>query len=630
MGINLAYTDKTPPIWVGSTLGWTRFLEWAGALPTEEYPDLVEFAANGRNNGAIYVSDQIEHALDAVPPTYQGVVDICRILIDDALMGFEDETVFIAADESADVSEIYGDDPSLPPPDEVGESDDENYDPNAKADDDDFEVKDDDVKKKATDSASSQHAASVRMLEEAAALCGLTAEFEAGSLTFEQRRKIILAVAEMAEKRLRKEAERLLGEIESDGKTKALNDFPDDGPLPSHSVRTRAVLDKIQGFFRRAKKLLRTAYLAGTLALAGTTDPLAGTMAKAHQVQTDKQFEYFTKFQTEVENGTQPIDGTFVARAEMYGASTWGVAQNTILDTAPSYGMQLGRRVHGPSDVPCVDCRAAVASGWIPIDEIPPIGQSVCRSRCHCHIEYEDSLGDEYQVFPPKPLPGPKKPKPAPPAAVTLPRPSQAAIELSKQDPAAKIEKAAKKLLGKPVTVRDIAGIVGAPADTTVRIFTNPDGSLWVNAESSGVEMRRFLRVDLDGNPYIKNEFFSIKSVTDQNKGMGLAIFADQVENAAALGITEIRTEAARGPTFNGYYTWARFGYDGAIPGGLAPLPDALKSAKRISEVMGSQEGRDWWRANGVTFNGEFDLTEGSYSRRTLDAYRAERAKGKT
>jgi hypothetical protein len=45
--------------------------------------------------------------------------------------------------------------------------------------------------------------------------------------------------------------------------------------------------------------------------------------------------------------------------------------------------------------------------------------------------------------------------------------------------------------------------------------------------------------------------------------------------------------------------------------------------ARRVSEVMATKEGRDWWRKYGGDFHGDFDLAEGSPHRRVLHEYLA-------
>jgi hypothetical protein len=104
-------------------------------------------------------------------------------------------------------------------------------------------------------------------------------------------------------------------------------------------------------------------------------------------------------------------------------------------------------------------------------------------------------------------------------------------------------------------------------------------------------------------------------------------VFGRQVQFAAEAGVVKIETHAARGQRMNGYYTWARFGYDATLPhyGVRDALPPSLAGAERLSDLMATAEGRAWWKEKGDTIHAEFDLAEGSLSRRVLDAYLAAR-----
>jgi hypothetical protein len=108
-------------------------------------------------------------------------------------------------------------------------------------------------------------------------------------------------------------------------------------------------------------------------------------------------------------------------------------------------------------------------------------------------------------------------------------------------------------------------------------------------------------------------------------KGTGTRALARQVEAAQRLGIRRITTEAAgnKNDVKNGYYTWPRLGYDGPIPDGIK-VPPAFGKPALVSELMATQEGRDWWKAHGHTFGASFDTTPGSRSMRVLEAYRKE------
>lgn len=127
-------------------------------------------------------------------------------------------------------------------------------------------------------------------------------------------------------------------------------------------------------------------------------------------------------------------------------------------------------------------------------------------------------------------------------------------------------------------------------------------------------------------NKIIHNDLFVIKS----KKYDGSDVFTAQVEKARKQGYTKIVTEAAgksmnSGTKFNGYYTWLRLGYK----------PNAKTDAKfterfnrqtgsnikSITELMHSESGRAWWKKNGNTFKGEFDLNPNSESSKVLNNY---------
>lgn len=215
----------------------------------------------------------------------------------------------------------------------------------------------------------------------------------------------------------------------------------------------------------------------------------------------------------------------------------------------------------------------------------------------------------------------------------------------------------------------DMATLVGAPDNATIKYSRGPyewddegDGkappSVVMQGSGPGIKMmtREVTRDPSSGKLVMINH-----ELTTTQPGLGRSILKNQVLAARKAGITEIRTPAAGGPGegMNGYYTWARYGYDASIESMRKAMPsrekiekmqfqdteigkkakakllakhntlDTLESkykAKSILDVMATQEGRDFWKANGFGFEGTFDLSEGSRSNKVLDAYLA--AKG--
>ena len=116
-------------------------------------------------------------------------------------------------------------------------------------------------------------------------------------------------------------------------------------------------------------------------------------------------------------------------------------------------------------------------------------------------------------------------------------------------------------------------------------------------------------------------------------RGAGIKAFVAQIQTYRRAGYNTVRTVAARiDGSYNGYYTWARFGFDGDLTSRF--WQNKLRRAglgqiTKVSELMENEAGRAWWRENGDTIEMEFDTRDGSYSMNVLELYLAERqAKG--
>lgn len=175
-----------------------------------------------------------------------------------------------------------------------------------------------------------------------------------------------------------------------------------------------------------------------------------------------------------------------------------------------------------------------------------------------------------------------------------------------------------KDLFGEKATLQDLASVIGAPDGAEVWASAS-HGKLVVTMEGGGVgEAYRTIQRTKGGVVIHNNLFFAEAS----GGGVGIRVFGKQVAQAARLGVSRIETNAARGPDMNGYYTWARFGYDAPLPSHYRPdLPPGLKGSKRVSDLMQTEAGQKWWKTHGDTIDMTFDLKAGSTSRKTLDKY---------
>jgi len=112
-----------------------------------------------------------------------------------------------------------------------------------------------------------------------------------------------------------------------------------------------------------------------------------------------------------------------------------------------------------------------------------------------------------------------------------------------------------------------------------------------------------------------------------QGNGIGTQMLVTEADQASALGVTAIKVEAEAGEGYNGYYTWARLGYNAPVSSLATYMPDWATSEKTLSDVMAlpatadHPSGASWWKDNGVTWQGTFDLTPGSRSLQILHSY---------
>lgn len=102
---------------------------------------------------------------------------------------------------------------------------------------------------------------------------------------------------------------------------------------------------------------------------------------------TKQQYKYLNNFTLQILDGTQPLDGRFIVRAGMYADASRGTAEDMLRRQAAINGYTEERRVLGVADH-CQDCVDAANQGWRPIGTLPRIGDSVCRTNCHCTFEY--------------------------------------------------------------------------------------------------------------------------------------------------------------------------------------------------------------------------------------------------
>lgn len=193
-------------------------------------------------------------------------------------------------------------------------------------------------------------------------------------------------------------------------------------------------------------------------------------------------------------------------------------------------------------------------------------------------------------------------------------------------------DKAAKVFNGRRPAPRRLADLVGAPDGADVEIHTG------LKVSEVGIEFqteevygeRRLKREHITAKEQglvMYNESFHVKS-SAQGKGVGTRMLWQQVQQCREQDVVRIKTFADRGEGVNGYYTWARLGYDAELHPRVvddvvrahdAPRPPG--KPERISDLMRTEEGRQWWKKYGWPTMMSFDPSPGSLSSQILEAY---------
>ena len=175
--------------------------------------------------------------------------------------------------------------------------------------------------------------------------------------------------------------------------------------------------------------------------------------------------------------------------------------------------------------------------------------------------------------------------------------------------------------LGKTADLLKLCGVDAlGKSKVDVEIW---DNMLMVTARSKKGE------VELSINPRSKDielDWVKVKKEY-RGEGIGTKLIGKIVKAASKLGFKTLSLTAAKDVKMNGYYTWARLGFDSKLrAAGLDNVKEDAedkfsKTINSISDIMKQKGGADWWLKNGDEFDGTFDLRDGSTSRKVFESY---------
>jgi hypothetical protein len=129
------------------------------------------------------------------------------------------------------------------------------------------------------------------------------------------------------------------------------------------------------------KKLNVAMALAGNGGIANTDQSDLGYIGSL----VKKQYQYLQGMAKQIKNGHQKLDGTLLARVELYAQAARGTHEDVKRRQANQSGMGQEKSVLAEADH-CAGCLSQAKRGWSEIGSLIPVGGRECLVNCHCHF----------------------------------------------------------------------------------------------------------------------------------------------------------------------------------------------------------------------------------------------------
>lgn len=177
------------------------------------------------------------------------------------------------------------------------------------------------------------------------------------------------------------------------------------------STIVRSELDRITAAASQRMKALAESLRAGNITLSAWQTAMMGEIKSVHlaagaferggwQQMTrgdlgvierivGGEYEFLRNFASQIASGEQRLDGTLGTRAALYGQQGRHTFYEFGRATAVSRGFDEERSVLGQADH-CTECEDEDAKSWQPIGEMVPIGERICKSNCHCSVQWRN------------------------------------------------------------------------------------------------------------------------------------------------------------------------------------------------------------------------------------------------
>lgn len=373
---------------------------------------------------------------------------------------------------------------------------------------------------------------------------------------------------------------------------------------------------------------------SGDLTSQDFSDLLKGRAA------ADEQSKFLQGFLDDIHGGRYRLDdGSLNTRAlqvrtRLYASQMRGTANQAFVDASEDDDeiiWKLGATEHCPD---CIELAALSPYTKETLFAQPGGGDTECLTNCDCHLFRKRDrlagfkrpdiyLGSDQE----------SEPNTEPSREAIQMDDASRALFIGPKKITANLEgdhfrRAVEDVLGVEMSPEEVADVFAAPAGSVVQIRVSKRLDITIRHPDFGIAMERTVWKDGDGVTVYHALFRADKAP----KGTGARIFGRQVHQYVKLGISRIDVTAAgspNDPSWNGYYTWPRFGYNAGLSSPIRArlLADGMEAndLHQLFVKYGSR-GFEWWKANGAGGHMEFDLSDGSVSRSILDEYL--RAKG--
>lgn len=189
------------------------------------------------------------------------------------------------------------------------------------------------------------------------------------------------------------------------------------------------------------------------------------------------------------------------------------------------------------------------------------------------------------------------------------------------------------RILGRSLTDDELGGLVGALDGAKVEVI-NTGGKVYFEVYHPLIQRQvRSVSTDWVGRVFMENEVF-VKTRTAPS-GIGLKSFATQTYHAQRFGVSYIETEAVGnyeqsrnrgGQKWNGYYTWARMGYNADLgEDDWIKFPVTYRGIEDLNSLFEQENGKFVWLEHGSKRYMVFDLDDESSNWRVLRKYLQEK-----